>query len=133
LRCPECARLRKVPTYDVPAPYYLRAFGAGLGTSIICSIVVGVVPFLFLTFFAALAAGGIIAEVITRVTRYKRGMGLQIVAGICVILGHLLVIFSVNVFWFGGAALPRVVASLFNLYSWIYPVVAVGVAVTRLR
>lgn len=133
LRCPECAKLKKVPTYDVPAPYYLRAFGAGLMTSVICSIFVEILPMFFLSFFAALIAGGIIAEVISRVTRYKRGVGLQIVAGISIILGYLLGSFSVTVFSFGGMALPLLAASFLNPYYWIYPIITIGVAVTRLR
>ena len=134
LRCPECARLKKVPTYDVPTPYYLRAFGAGLVTSAVCSVVVEILPlFFFLSFFAALVAGGIIAEVISRVTAHKRGIGLQVVAGICIILGYLLGSLAVLVFRFGGMALPLLTASLFNPYTWIYPIIAIGVAVTRLR
>jgi hypothetical protein len=133
LRCPDCAKLRKVPTYDVPATYYLRALGAGLAASVVCSIVVEIIPLFILSFFAALAAGAIIAEVIGRVTSYKRGVGLQVVGGICAVLGYLFGSFAVMVFRFGGMALPVLVASFFNLYYWIYPIIAAGVAVTRLR
>jgi hypothetical protein len=87
----------------------------------------------FLSFFAALIAGGIIAEVISRVTRYKRGVGLQIVAGVCIFLGYLLGSLSVMIFSFGGMALPLLAASFLNPYYWIYPIIAIGVAVTRLR
>jgi hypothetical protein len=133
LRCPECAKLRKVPTYDVPTTYYLRAFGAGLITSAVSSIVIQILPLFFLSFFAALVAGGAIAEVISRVTRHKRGMGLQIVAGLCIILGFLLGSFPIMLFRFGGIALPLLAAFFLNPYYWIYPIIAIAVAVTRLR
>lgn len=137
LRCPQCAKLKKVPTYDVPASYYLRALVAGLGTSVVCGVVAEVlplfVPVLFLSFFTGLVAGTIVAEVIGRVTKHKRGRGLQIVAGVCVVLGSVLGTVFVATFRFGLAAWLIIPASLLNLYYWIYPVVALAVAVTRLR
>jgi len=117
----------------VPAPYYLRAFGAGLGTSVVCSIIVEILPLSFLSFFAGLIVGGIIAEVISRVTSHKRGMGLQIIAGICIIVGYLLGGLFVMIFRFGGLAWLLLPASLLNPYYWIYPVIAIAVAVARLR
>jgi len=117
----------------VSTPYYLRAFGAGLGTSIVCSIIVEILPLPYLSFFAGLIAGGIIAEVISRVTSHKRGRGLQIVAGVCVILGYLISSVSLMFFMFGTAAWPLLVAFLLNPYYWIYPVLAIAVAVVRLR
>lgn len=126
-----------MPTYDVPAPFYLRALAAGLGSSVICGVIVQIlplfVPIFFLSFFAALIAGGIIAKAISRVTSYKRGRGLQIVAGISVIVGYVLGTFFVAAFMFGVGALLMVPVSLLNLYYWIYPAVAVAVAVSRLR
>jgi hypothetical protein len=137
LRCPQCARLKKVPTYDVPAPYYLRALGAGLGTSVVCGVVVQIlplfVPIFFVSFFAALAAGAIVAEAIGRVTRQKRGRGLQIVAGVCVVVGYILGTFLIATFRFGPGAWLLLPVSLLNPFYWVYPVVAVAVAVTRLR
>jgi len=133
LRCPECAKLRKVPTYDVPAPYYLRALGAGLGTSVVCSVIAEILPLSFFSLFAGLIAGGIIAEVISRVTSHKRGTGLQIVAGVCVVLGYLVGSFFVMVFRFGGLAWLLLPALLVNPFYWIYPVIAIAVAVARLR
>ena len=122
-----------MPTYDVSAPDYLRALGAGLATSGVCGAIVRLIPLLFLAFFAALAAGGAIAEVISRVTNHKRGMGLQIVAALSIILGYLLADAAITLFRFGAPAWPLVLASLLNPYYWIYPVVATGVAVMRLR
>lgn len=137
LRCPQCASLKRVPTYDVPASYYLRALGGGLATSVMCGVAVEIlrllIPIFFLSFFAALAAGAVIAEAIGRVTGQKRGRGLQIVAGVCVIVGYILGTLLVAVFRFGPGAWLLMPAFLLYPFYWIYPIVAVGVAVTRLR
>lgn len=137
LRCPQCAQLKKVPTYDVSAQYYLRALAAGLGTSILCSLAVEVarlfLPIFFLSFILALIAGGVVGEAISRVTAYKRGRGLQIVAGLTVILGTIAGTLLIAVFRFGPAALLLVPGFLLNPYYWLYPIVAAAVAVTRLR
>ncbi len=133
LRCPECAQLKKAPTYDVPTPYYLRALAAGLGTSVVSSVIVEILPLRYLSFFGGLIAGAIIAEVISRVTNHKRGMGLQIVAGICIILGYLLGSFFVMLYRLGGTAWLLLPGMLLNPFYWIYPVIAIAVAVARLR
>jgi len=137
LRCPQCAQLRKVPTYDVPSGYYPRALGAGLGTSLLCGIVAEVVPLFvpmfMVTFLLALAAGAIIGEAISRVTGYKRGRGLQVAAGISVVLGSLLATLIVAAFRFGAAAVLALPAVVLNPFYWLYPIVAAAVAVMRLR
>ena len=137
LRCPSCARLKRVPTYDVPASHYVRALIVGLGVSAACGVVVEILPLLvpvfFLSFLGGLVAGGIIAESISRAAAYKRGRGLQIVAGVCVLLGYLAGSLAVAIFRFGVGAWLLIPALLFNPYYWIYPIIAVAVAVTRLR
>jgi hypothetical protein len=133
LRCPDCARLRKAPTYDVSAPHYLRAFGAGLGASVICSLIVQIVSLSFLYLFAGLIAGGVIAEVISRATSHKRGVGLQIVGGVCVFLGYLFGSLLVTTYRFGGLAWLALPASFLNPFYWIFPAIAAVVAVARLR
>lgn len=137
LRCPQCAKLRKAPTYDVPASYYLRALGAGLGTSLFCGIVAQVlplfVPMFMVSFFLALVAGAIIGEAISRVTGYKRGRGLQIVAAASVILGSLAGTLVVATFRFGAAAFLVLPAFVLNPFYWLYPIVAAAVAAMRLR
>lgn len=137
LRCPQCARLKKVPTYDVSAQYYLRALLVGLGVSVVCVVMVQVlrllIPIFFLSFFAGLIAGGVIAEAVSKATAHKRGRGLQIVAGVCVLLGYLMGTSLVLMFRFGAGAWLLIPAILLNPYSWIYPIVALATAVARLR
>ena len=38
-RCPNCAKLYKLPTYRVSTGYYLRAIGTALGMAIVCGLV----------------------------------------------------------------------------------------------
>jgi hypothetical protein len=137
LRCPQCAQLKKVPTYDVPAPYYLRALGAGLGASVLCALAAEIlplfVPVMFLSFIIAMAAGAIVGEAISRATDYKRGRGLQAIAAISVVIGSVAATLGVAAFRFGGAALFVMPALLLNPYYWLYPIVATAVAVMRLR
>lgn len=137
LRCPDCAQLRKVPTYDVPASYYPRALGASLGAALLAGVIAQILPFFipvfFLNFFMALAAGALVGEAASRVTGRKRGRGLQIVAGISVILGSVGATLLVSIVRFGELGLLLVPASLLHPYYWLYPIVAAGVAVMRLR
>ncbi|MDH4209180.1 MAG: hypothetical protein OEV76_09925, partial [Anaerolineae bacterium] len=105
LRCPDCAQLRKVPTYVVPTSYYLRALGASLGAAFLAGVIAQILPLFlpvfFLNFFMALAAGAFVGEAASRVTGGKRGRGLQIVAGISVILGSVGATLVVSVVGFG--------------------------------
>jgi len=137
LRCPQCAQLKKVPTYDVPATYYLRALGAGTGVSLLCAVVAEIlplfVPVMFLSFLLAMAAGAIIGEAIGRAADYKRGRGLQVIAALSVLVGSIGGTLCVAAFRYGGIALLLMPGFLLNPFYWLYPIVAAAVAVTRLR
>ena len=123
-RCPDCARLQKVPTYQIPATYYLRAAGTALGMAIACGIVwaiIGVIlRFFLLSIILAAGVGYAIGEVVSRSVNRKRGAGLAIIASIAVVISYLVALFSPWGFRFG----------LFDLLA-----IAVGIfiAVTRLR
>lgn len=137
LRCPDCAQLKKVPTYDVPPSYYLRALGGGLGASLLAGVIVQVlrifIPVFFLTFFLALGAGAFVGEAISRVAGHKRGRGLQVVAGVSVVVGSVAASVVVLGLRFGAAALVVLPSSLLNPFYWLYPIVAAAVAIMRLR
>ncbi len=127
-RCPECARLYKLPTYRVSTAYYLRAAGTALGMAIICGVIWGVVnlflPFFFLNLLLGAGVGYAIGEVVGLAVNRKRGRGLAAVAGAGVAISYLV---SILLF--------------FSLPSGLFPVllalasVALGIfiAVTRLR
>ena len=123
-RCPDCARLYKLPTYRVSTQYYLRAVGTGLGMAIVCGIVWGVLagllPFFFLNLFLAAGVGYAIGEVVSLSVNRKRGTGLAIVAGLAVAISYL-----VNLFLPWGFG--------FRLFDLLALALGIFVAVTRLR
>jgi len=127
-RCPECARLYKLPTYRVSTVYYLRAVGTALGMALVSGVLWGlantVIPFFFLNLLIGAGVGYAIGEVVGRAVNRKRGKGLAAVAGAGVIISYL-----VSILLFFG--LPAgILHILFDLIS-----VALGIyfAVTRLR
>jgi hypothetical protein len=123
-RCPDCAKLSKLPTYQVPTKYYLRAAGAGLGMAIVCGIVWGliglIIPFFYLNLLIAAGIGYAIGEVVGLSVNRKRGTRLAVVAGSSVVISYLVGILTPWGLHFG----------FFDLLS-----VALGIfiAVTRLR
>ncbi|MFC2013505.1 hypothetical protein ACFLU8_01265 [Chloroflexota bacterium] len=122
-KCPECAKLYKLPTYQVPTKYYLRAVGAGLGMAIACGIVwglIGLIRFPFLNFVLAAGVGYAIGEVISRSVNRKRGAGLATIAGIAMVVSYLVSIFSP---W----------GLRFGLFDLLAIALGIFVAVTRLR
>jgi hypothetical protein len=91
------------------------------------------VPSFYLSFFWALAAGALVGEAISRATGRKRGKGLQVLAGISVLVGTIAATLLIAAFTYGTATLNLLPLLLFNPYYWLYPVVATVVAVIRLR
>lgn len=127
-RCPECARLYKLPTYRVSTTYYLRAVGTALSMALVSGVLWGLantlIPFFFLNLLIGAGVGYAIGEVVGRAVNRKRGRGLAAVAGAGVVVSYL-----VSIFLFFG--LPAgIFHILFDLIS-----VALGIyfAVTRLR
>lgn len=133
MRCKPCANSKRPPMYDLSARHYALAVGMVL----ILAIPMGVVGALFIPpgrlgffgiligFFIGSGIGTVFATAITRVTRGKRGIGMQVVAvaGIVVLLlvRQLL-----------GAGLDLRVLS-FDLVAPVTGFVAASVAWQRLR
>jgi len=97
-RCPDCARLYKLPIYQVSAKYYLRAVGAGIGMAVAGGFawgaVMGSVPFFYLNFLLAPGIGYAIGQVVSLSVNRKRSVGLAAVAAIAVVISYLVSIFS---------------------------------------
>lgn len=127
-RCPECAKVQRLPTYSLPAPQLgvsvAVALGCGVGAGVFLGLLVQLVPGgLFGALFVALAyvgAGYFIGEAISRASNRKRATPLQILAvcsyGICIIT------FSVVA---GGIVI--------GLYSLVGLVVGAAMAVNPFR
>jgi len=132
-RCPECARPRKLPTYDVSKRYYLRAAGAALAAGIVTGLLWGLLALvvmmtlpLNLNLLLAPAAGYVIGEAVSRAVNRKRGRGLAVIGG-----GGMLLCYVVNIFSPWGFGWP------FSPFGIGFAVLAVALgiylAVSRLR
>lgn len=126
-RCPDCAKLYKLPTYRVSAKYYLRAIGTALGMAIVCGIawaLVGtLVPFLLFNFLLAAGVGYAIGEVVSLSVNRKRGTGLATIAGVAVAVSYLVSLLLPWGFLF----------STFHILDLLALALGIFVAVTRLR
>ena len=131
-RCPDCAKLYKLPTYRVSTKYYLIAVGTALGMAIVCGIAWGVVrAFVSLTFFnlllnllLAAGAGYAIGEVVSLSVNRKRGTGLAAIGGVALVISYLVSI-PFNLFLNFGAG--------FHLLDLLALALGIFVAVMRLR
>ena len=127
-RCPDCAKLYKLPTFRVTARHYLRAAGAALGMAIVGGIIwgllQGLLPFFFLSLLLAAGVGYAIGEVVSLSVNRKRSRWLATIAGIGVAISYLISIFFFGRLPFG---LINIVISLAALVLGVY------IAVTRLR
>ncbi len=127
-RCPDCARLYKIPTFRISGIYYLRAAGTALGMAIVAGLVWGlidwIIPFFYLGLILAAAVGYVIGEMVSLSVNRKRGRSLAVVGGIAVVISYL-----VNIFTFGGLPFGplRIIIDLLAIGIGIY------VAVNRLR
>lgn len=91
-RCPDCARLNRLPTFSISTRTYLKALGTGLGTAIICGIIWWMarrwVPFPYLNLLLAPGVGYVVGEIVSRSVNRKRGTGLAVVASLMVVLSY---------------------------------------------
>jgi hypothetical protein len=128
-RCPDCAKLYRLPTFDLSTKHYLRAVGAGLGIAIACGAAWGaiewVIPLFSFNLLLAPAAGYAIGEVVSLSVNRKRGTWLAVIAGVAVIISYLTSLF---IFLAGFPTGP-----LNILYHLLALAVGIFVAVTRLR
>ena len=138
VRCRDCAQIRKDPLTHLTPVQYLLAFVAALGASIVGGFIAPFLGILF-AFFVGPIIGGAIAEFVGRVIGYKRGLPLQILVGVCIVLG----VFIAQIIRFVAAGGPvRSVLTVEGLIavgagallgSVVYIIFAIGGAIARLR
>ena len=131
-RCPDCAKLYRLPTYQVSVKYYLRAIGIGLGMAIVCGIAWGVAGWflahsfhLNLNLLLAPGVGYAIGELVSLSVNRKRGTGLAIVGSVALVISYLVGILIGNLFPLWGLS--------FGLLDLLALALGIFVAVTRLR
>ena len=130
-RCPQCARLYKLPTFRVSTRHLLAAIGTGLVTAVVYGLIWGIVNslinFFYLNLLLAAGAGYTTGEVISLSVNRKRGLMLAVIAGFAVAISYLVSIFSPWGYSFISLNVGRLVLDLAALALGIY------IAVSRLR
>jgi len=129
-RCRECARLRRIPTYNITPTQYAKAvivaLALGVATGVGWGRLKSWLSFLYLEFLVALIIGYAIGELVSLSINKRRGTKLQIVAGLAVVLSYIasradLVDGSIKIF------------VDFNIWSLFALFVGIVVAINRLR
>ena len=129
IRCRECGRPERVPTYDVQPAYILRAAGVGAGVSIVGGVLwlglnatLGWVP--FVSSILGLAIAYAIGELISRAVNRKRGVALAWIAGGAMVVAYII----------SGGLFQLFSSSFINvLFSLLFLGIAVYTAAGRLR
>lgn len=127
LRCKECVKETRSPIYNIAVRDYLIAGIVGLFLSTIAGLIMSLIGGLwFLAIFIGPAIGAGVADLMGRVVR-KRGRGLGLLAGACLVLGVMMagVLFTQH--------LAGAFAFLLRIGTLIYLVLGVGAAVARLQ
>lgn len=97
MRCPDCARVNRVPTYDVTTPYLIKGIAAGGATALVLGatfffiapllfnlvfidipILNIILPYLYIVIIASI--GFAIGEAVSLATNRKRGTTLKLVS-----------------------------------------------------
>ena len=127
MRCKDCAKLKKLPTYQLSTQFILRAIGAGLGIGIVCGFawwaINLVLPFYLLRLIIAAGAGYAVGEVVSLAVNRKRGTTLAIIGG----LGAAISFAIATALSLPGFSIYNIVISLVMLALAVYT------AVSRLR
>lgn len=144
-RCRACARLRKLPMYDVSPRFLLRGAAAGLLAATLGGFVVLFVlgSLRFFGIFGLLAFGALygygVSEVVSRVTNRKRGASLVFATVMVLIIGFVISRCALIYTQLGGlpepARLAQTLALGFNpdLGQLAFLAVAGLIAYNRLR
>lgn len=136
VRCPGCAQTRRLPTYEVSLPLYVRAGVVGLAVGLLGGMVVsGLLRGLFAIWLAPVF-GWLVGEAVARAANLRRGLGLQIIAAAAVLVGAVFGPVLPAVLAgrpIGAALLQAVLVAGSDLWIGIFGLLAVFFAAQRLR
>ena len=96
VRCRDCAQLRRLPQYTLTPRVYARVLPTAAALALTCGFLLSFVPRLNLLagIVIGLVIGFLVSDVLGRVSGYKQGRVMQVIAGATVIVSIL----SSNVF-----------------------------------
>ncbi len=140
-RCRGCARLKKLPMFELRSRDYLRGLLGGASAAALGAIVLASVPSRgFFSWLLMLLLGYLVGEAVSRAANGKRGTSLAVVAALSVPLGLvlgralLLVLLSRSPGVSPGAVLAFSAADLvLPAWSALILVAAMAVAFSRVR
>ncbi len=129
IRCKECSRPERLPTYDVQPLYHVRAIGVAVAVAVVGGLLwlwlnsqFGGVPLVSSIFGLAVAYA--IGELISRAVNRKRGVTLAWIAGSAMVVAYLI----------SGGFLYLLSGSFITvLFSLLFLAIAVYTAASRLR
>ncbi|MFA4835808.1 MAG: B-box zinc finger protein, partial [Dehalococcoidia bacterium] len=86
-RCPDCAKLTRLPIFQVSILDHLKAVGVGLGLALSSGTAWGIIgpDIPLFSYLIALAVGYMIGELGSLSVNRKRGAGLQVIFGVSVL------------------------------------------------
>ena len=129
IRCRECGRPERLPTYDVQPTYYFRAVAVAFAVALVGGLLwlvlnnqLGRVP--LISSILGLALAYAIGELVSRAVNRKRGVGLAWIAGSAMVVAYII----------SGGILQLFSTSFINvLFSLLFLAIAVYTAVSRVR
>jgi hypothetical protein len=92
-RCPSCAQVRRIPTYNMSSATFARAAGAALGGGVAVGAAwafFNIITYIFYGVIAGLAIGYVIGELVSLATNRKAGPPLQAIAVGGVVLAYVM-------------------------------------------
>lgn len=92
-RCPGCAQVRRIPTYNMSSATFARAAGAALGAGVAIGAAwafFNIITYIFYGVIAGLAIGYVIGELVSLATNRKAGPPLQAIAVGGVVLAYVM-------------------------------------------
>ena len=132
-RCAECAHLRRSPIYEVSSGQYLVAMGVAWGLGAMLGLAwafLRFVPFFFyLNFLVSLGIGYAIGELTGLAVNRKRGLGLQLIGGVGVIISFIVA----QIRFLPGGVFFLSLMTVINPWNWLVLGLGIYVAVARLR
>lgn len=137
MKCPTCGIDRNSPLYTVPPHRLLLACLAALLAGAFAGVLGSIAG--FFVFFVSVPYGYFAGSMILRASGMKRGVKLEVLTGVCMVLGavfprlvlSLIATYSVGVH--GRSALATVVPLLIDPYFWVAVIVSTSSAVSKIR